>query len=77
MRIVFTRPAKPADAAFIEGFSGECRDEYLNLHWFETLDSARQIVEAWRIVYNKSGPHMALNKLTPAAYEVQAQDSEN
>lgn len=48
------------------------RDECFNLHGFETLAEARQLIEAWRIDYNVSRPHMALGDIPPAEYALQA-----
>lgn len=72
VRIDFSRPGKPTDNAYIETFNGSLRDECLNLHWFETLEEARQLIEAWRIDYNVSRPHMALGNVPPAEYALQA-----
>jgi putative transposase len=44
------------------------RDECLNLHWFETLDEAKAIIEAWRRDYNESRPHSTLNDLSPTEF---------
>ena len=44
------------------------RDECLNLHWFENLEEAKEIIEAWRRDYNQSRPHMALNGQSPAEF---------
>jgi putative transposase len=71
-RIDFSRPGKPTDNAFIETFNGSLRDECLNLHWFETIEEARRLVEAWRIDYNESRPHMALGNQTPQEYALRA-----
>jgi putative transposase len=38
------------------------------VHWFETIDEAKQKIEAWRVDYNESRPHQALKDLTPAAF---------
>jgi len=38
--------------AFVESFQGRFRDECLNLHWFKTLQDARETIETWRIEYN-------------------------
>jgi putative transposase len=54
VRIDFSRPGKPTDNAFIETFNGSLRDKCLNIHWFETLDKARRLIEAWRIEYNNT-----------------------
>lgn len=44
------------------------RDECLNVHWFEAIDGAKVKIEAWRIEYNESRPHEALDELTPDEY---------
>jgi putative transposase len=66
--IDFNRPGKPTDNCFIETFNGSLRDECLNVHWFETIDEAKARIEAWRVEYNESRPHQALNELTPAEF---------
>jgi putative transposase len=38
------------------------------VHWFETLDQAREIIEAWRRDYNESRPHMALAEVAPSDF---------
>jgi len=68
VRIDFSRPGKPTDNAYIETFNGSLRDECLNLHWFDTITEARHLIEAWRVDYNVSRPHMALGNLSPAEY---------
>jgi putative transposase len=67
-RIDFSRPGKPTDNAHIETFNGSFRDECLNLHWFATLDEAKNLIEAWRRDYNESRPHMALGNMSPREY---------
>jgi putative transposase len=62
----------PSDNAFIESFNGSLRDECINIHRFETLAEAQRLIEAWRIDYNESRPHMALGNKTPAEYLLQA-----
>ncbi len=68
VRIDFSRPGKPTDNAFIETFNGSLRDECLNQHWFETIGEAKSLIEAWRLDYNESRPHMALGNKTPLEY---------
>lgn len=72
VRLDFSRPGKPTDNAYIETFNGSLRDECLNLHWFEMLAEARQLIEAWRVEYNVSRPHMALGNILPVEYALQA-----
>jgi putative transposase len=64
-RIDFSRPGKPTDNCFVETFNGSLRDECLNVHWFESIDDAKEIIEAWRRDYNETRPHMALNGNAP------------
>lgn len=66
--IDFSRPGKPTDNCYVETFNGSLRDECLNLHWFETMEDAKAIIEAWRRDYNESRPHMALSDAAPEAY---------
>jgi len=70
-KIDFSRPGKPTDNAFIESFNGTFRDECLNVHWFESLTEAKQLIEAWRREYNESRPHRALGERTPSEFASQ------
>ena len=72
VRIYFSRRGKPTDNAFIETFNGTLRDECLNLHWFDDIAQASQLIEVWRRDYNESRPHMALGNLSPAEYATRA-----
>ena len=74
--IDFSRPGKPTDNCFIETFNGSMRDECLNVHWFETIDEAKEKIEAWRVEYNESRPHQALKEMTPAAFALKCRSSE-
>lgn len=55
--------------------NGSLRDECLNLHWFDTLAGARQLIEGWRVDYNVSRPHMALGNLPRSEYAAGATTS--
>ncbi len=66
--IDFSRPGKPTDNCFVKTFNGLLRGECLNVHWFETIDEAKAKIEAWRVEYNESRPHLALKELTPAEF---------
>ncbi len=69
IQLVFSRPGKPTDNAYIEAFNSRFRDECLDQHWFASLEEARQTVEAWRVEYNGQRPHGALGQQTPAEFE--------
>jgi putative transposase len=68
VKILFIRPGKPNENAFIESFNGRFREECLNEHLFETLDDARKIIEDWRNDYNDERPHSSLEDLTPKEF---------
>lgn len=72
VRLDFSRPGKPTDNAYIETFNGSLRDECLNLHWFGSLNEAKDLIEVWRKDYNESRPHMGLGNLTPTEYLLKA-----
>lgn len=40
-------------------------NECLNVHWFLSLDDARDKIEAWRQEYNGYRPHRSLADLPP------------
>ena len=64
----FSRSGKPTDNAKIESFNGRLRQECLNLHWFLSLDDAKEKIEAWRQYYNETRPHSALQWESPAHF---------
>jgi putative transposase len=74
VRIDFSRPGKPTDNCFIESFNGSLRDECLNVHWFESMEEAEARIEAWRVDYNESRPHQALQEKTPAEFAMRAEE---
>ncbi|MGE3977736.1 MAG: IS3 family transposase [Nitrospira sp.] len=76
VRLNFSRPGKPTDNGHVESFNGSLRDECLNVHWFETLDEARRVIEAWRIDFKESRPHMAHKGVSPGEFARRYRDSE-
>lgn len=40
----------------------------LNVNEFESIDQAREKIEAWRIEYNEQRPQGSLGHLTPSEY---------
>jgi putative transposase len=77
VQLDFSRPGKPTDNSFCETFNGSLRDECLNVNWFETLDEAKAITEAWRLDYNESRPHMAHNGVPPGEFARRHKDLED
>jgi putative transposase len=68
VRIDFSRPGRPTDHAHVESFNATLRRECLNAHWFESLQEAKERIEAWRREYNESRPHRALQDRTPEEF---------
>ena len=68
VELAFSRPGKPTDNAHVEAFNGRLRQECLNQHWFLSLSDARSKIEAWRLAYNETRPHGALDWATPAEF---------
>lgn len=46
--------------------------EYLNAHWFRTLQDVRRTLEDWRKEYNCERPHSGLDYLTPEEFRQRA-----
>lgn len=69
IKLHFIQPGKPTQNAFVESFNGRFRDSCLNQQWFQGLEDARQIINAWREHYNQVRPHSALNYQSPAQFE--------
>ena len=44
VHLEFSRPGKPTDNAFAEGFNGHFREECLDQHWFASLEEARRVI---------------------------------
>jgi len=64
----FIDPGKPIQNSHIESFNGKLRDEFLNEHWFGSLDELQRKLDLWRREYNYVRPHSALGNLVPHAY---------
>jgi putative transposase len=65
IKLLYIRPGKPVENAFIESFNGKLRDECLSANWFLDLADARMQIEAWRRDYNGARPHSGLAGCTP------------
>jgi putative transposase len=68
IRLDFIDPGKPTQNAFIESFNGTFREECLNEHWFLNLNDARQVIENWRLDYQRERPHSSLGGRTPEEF---------
>jgi putative transposase len=64
----FSRRGKPTDNAAIESFNGRFREEFLNVHWFHSLEDAQQKIDAFRWDDNEHHPHRSLKGLSPREF---------
>lgn len=70
--IVFSRPGKPDDKAYIEAFNARLRAECLKALWLLSLADARERIGDWRCRFNEYRPHTALGGLTSEAFANQS-----
>jgi putative transposase len=68
VKLLFIRPGKPVENAYIESFNGKLRDELLNETMFLDLADARRRIESWRLDYNTNRPHSSLGLMTPSEF---------
>jgi putative transposase len=68
VQLVFIDPGKPVQNAHVESFNGKVRDEFLNEHWFASIQEAQILGEAFRVDFNTVRPHSSLKYLTPAEF---------
>lgn len=68
VELVFIRPGKPVENAYVESFHARFRDECLAAHRFLDLTDARLQIEHWRRDYNEVRPHSSLGNRTPSEF---------
>ncbi len=68
VQLVFIDPGKPIQNAHVESFNGKVRDEFLNEHWFMSIQEAQILGEAFRVDFNTVRPHSSLKYLTPLEF---------
>ena len=71
----FIQPGKPMQNGYVEAFNSTLRDQCLNENWFIGLADTREILEAWRRLYNEVKPHSALGRKTPSEYAAEQSES--
>ena len=68
IKLLFIRPGKPVENAFIGSFNGKLRDECLSANWFLDLADAQLQSEQWRRDHNEARPHSSLADKTPKRF---------
>jgi putative transposase len=76
IELVFIRPGKPVENAYVESFHSRFRDECLNTQWFETLTDAGFHIEHWRQDYNEVRPHTSLAGRTPKEFAASLKEND-
>jgi putative transposase len=71
IEIVYIRPGRPVENAYVESFHGRLREECLNVSWFRNLWDARAKLACWRDEYNRERPHSSLGYRTPEEFAAQ------
>jgi putative transposase len=73
VRLHFIEPGKPTQNAYIESLNGKFRAECLARNLFETTESARLLINAWKREYEEHRPHSSLGGLTPSEFSQKLQ----
>lgn len=68
VKLHFIQPGKPMQNAFVESFNGKFRDYCLDLHWFASMEDARETIDIWRQHYNHVRPHRSLGNKPSAVF---------
>jgi len=72
VKLHFIQPGKPTQNAFVESFNGKLRAYCLDLHWFASIEDARETGDEWQHHYNHVRPHRSTGKKPPAAFAREA-----
>lgn len=75
VRLDYIAPGKPMQNGHVESWNGKFRDECLNMHWFQTMRHAKNIIENWRMDYNEVRPPSALQYATPREFALRSSAS--
>lgn len=68
MTMDFSRAGKPTNNLFIQSINGSLQDEFLNIHWFLSLEEAQEKSTGGRREYNHKRTYSSLNDITPAEF---------
>lgn len=65
IELMYIQPGKPTQNAYIERFNRTARNEWLNMHIFDSIDHAQYLATQWMWVYNNERPHSAIGGVPP------------
>ena len=69
VEIVYIRPGKPNQNAYIELFNRSFMTEILDANLFHSMNQVGELSWAWRITYNEERPHESLGNVTPIEFK--------
>jgi len=72
VKLHFIQPGKPTQNAFVESFNGKLREYCLDLHWFASIEDARETIDDWQHHFNHVRPHRSTGKKPPAVFAKEA-----
>ena len=65
IELMYIQPGKPTQNAYIERFNRTARNEWLNMHIFDSIDHAQNLATQWMWVYNNVRPHSSIGGIPP------------
>jgi len=65
IELMYIQPGKPTQNAYIERFNRTARNEWLNMHIFDSIEHAQNLATQWMWVYNNVRPHSSIGGIPP------------
>ena len=65
IELMYIQPGKPTQNAYIERFNRTARNEWLNMHIFDSIEHAQNLATQWMWVYNNERPHSSIGGIPP------------
>ena len=62
---MYTQPSRLTQNGYIERFNRTARNEWLNLHIFDSVEHAQNLATQWMLVYNNVRPHSSIGEIPP------------
>jgi putative transposase len=62
---MYIQPGRPTQNAYIERFHRTARNEWLNMHIFDSIERAQSLAVQWMWVYNNKRPHSSIDGTPP------------
>jgi putative transposase len=62
---MYIQPGKPTQNTYIERFNRTVRNEWLNMHIFDSIEHAQLLATQWVWVYNNEPSHSSIAGISP------------